>query len=69
MGTANSGLAEPPEGALVGESVPRENEEDDRHEQEIEELVGLMKGHPAYSDLSETEIEEAARRKVKHIHG
>lgn len=68
MGTANEGLAEPPEGAIVGESVPRENEDDDRHDQAVEELVGWMKGHPAFADLSESEIEAAAREKVKEIH-
>lgn len=65
--TDHKGLSEPPEGALVGESVPRENEEEDRYEQKVQEAVGIMKTMPAYQDLSDDELRERAEERMKEV--
>jgi len=59
------GLAEPPEGALAGESVPRENEEEERRRAAVEQLVGAMKGHPRYEGRSDAELEDAAHELIE----
>lgn len=56
----NRGMGEPPEGAIVGESVPVENDRDEIEESLIEECMGTMKGHPAYHGLSDDELREKA---------
>lgn len=56
------GLSEPPEGALVGESVPRENEEDEVSQAAIEKLAGRLKAHPRFTGRSDAELEAEARR-------
>lgn len=55
-------MTEPPEGALSGESVPRENGLDDREEQAIQEVVAKLKskGEP-WIKMSDSEI----RKRVK----
>lgn len=58
-------LAEPPEGVLVGESVPRENEQDDIEQAAIEEMVGLLKTRPAYRAKSDSELREIAKEKLQ----
>lgn len=64
MRGTNQGLAKPPAGVLAGENVPRENEADEQVQAAIEEMVGLMKGHPAYQDKSDDELQEAAKEKL-----
>lgn len=59
------GLSEPPEGAIVGESVPRENERNEAEEAAITELAGLLKAYPAYRGRSESELREIAREKLQ----
>lgn len=58
--TASVGLTEPPEGALVGESVPVENDEEEIAEGLIEECIGLLKTRPGYAKLSDEELREKA---------
>lgn len=60
---ASRGLSEPPEGVLAGESVPRENEEDERYRTELETIANTLKGIPAYAHLSESELRSVAREK------
>lgn len=57
-----TGMSEPPEGAIVGESVPLENQEDEIRQSTIEELIGRLKlkGEP-YTKMSRYELEERAR--------
>jgi len=61
-----AGLAEPPEGVLVGESLPRENEQDSKRRQAIEEMVGLLKdrGKP-YTEMGHVELREEAKSKLR----
>ena len=56
------GVSPPPEGALVGESVPRENTLTEREESMIEEVANQMvsKGEP-YTLMSQGEREEKAK--------
>lgn len=51
----------PPEGVLTGESVPRENEESEVDDSEIEEIMNELKqrGEP-YLSMSEQERREKA---------
>lgn len=58
--TGNAALSEPPEGAIVGESVPRENERGDRERQAIEAMMGALKTRPEFHDWSESELREEA---------
>lgn len=60
------GLSEPPEGAIIGEDVPLENQEEEIKQSTIEELVGRLKlkGKP-YAEMSHYELEERARELVK----
>lgn len=57
------GLSEPPEGAITGDSVPRENEEYDVREQKVRKLARRLKaeGKP-FSEMKESERMEYARR-------
>jgi len=54
-------LAEPPEGVLAGENVPVENESDDLNENEIQEIIGMLKirGEP-YTEMKRYELREKA---------
>jgi len=62
----SAGLAEPPDGAVVGESVPRENEITDMEKSIVSELVGIMKskGEPFVS-MSDKELREKAVEKLQ----
>lgn len=64
--TDTRGMAPPPEGALVGESVPRENELTEREETLVNELMGAMKakGEP-FTTMSEGELRERAVEKLQ----
>lgn len=61
------GMAEPPEGAIVGEDVPRENE-DGYDEAVIQEMVGILRslGRP-YIDMNKAEIRERAVDKLRKL--
>jgi len=61
------GLSEPPEGAIVGESVPQENEQDDHRQALVERVKGQLKGHPRFQGRSDAELEEAARHYVRQM--
>lgn len=52
----SNGLAEPPEGVLAGESVPRENEIDEHHDAKLEQLANRLKAHPRFTGWSTDEI-------------
>lgn len=62
--TAGGALAEPPEGVIAGDSVPRENDADDIEQQFIDEMVGLLKTHQAYVGKSDAELREIAKEKL-----
>lgn len=60
-----AGLAEPPEGVITGDSVPRENEDADRERAAVDEMVGVLKGHPAHQGKTDDELREIAREKLQ----
>lgn len=64
MHAHHQGQREPPEGAIVGENVAIENPANEQYGNLIEELVGLLKAHPAYSGYSGKELREKAREIV-----
>jgi hypothetical protein len=61
-------LTRPPEGVTAGESIPRENELDDRHEQLVDQLVSQMKasGEP-YTSMKESTLRDMAWERVKEV--
>lgn len=67
MKPSSRGMAEPPEGAIVGESVPRENETEDRRREMVDRVVGELKGHPAFRGRSDSELRELARERVERL--
>jgi hypothetical protein len=58
-------LSRPPEGVIRGEDVPLENQKDGLERRTVEEMVGLLKTHPAYSGKSDDELREIAKEKLK----
>lgn len=68
MSGGDAVLSEPPEGAIVGESVPRESERDERERQAIEAMVGALKVKPHFRDLSESELRQEAITRLQN-HG
>jgi hypothetical protein len=65
----NAPMAEPPDGVLSGEDVPRENEQHDIDETLIEEVMAMLKGRgKPYSNMNETELEEKAVETIRE-HG
>jgi len=58
-------FAEPPEGAIRGESVPRESEPDERIEALIEYVENELKTHDQYRLLSASARREAAKRIIR----
>jgi hypothetical protein len=56
-------IREPPEGVLVGEDIPLENQEHDRKQSDIEEIIAQLKlrGEP-YSEMDESALRERAER-------
>lgn len=61
----SAGLAEPPEGVLAGESIPRVNEGEDVEQAKVDEMAGTLKSRPEFQDHSDEELEEIARRKLR----
>lgn len=61
-------FAEPPEGVIVGEDVPLENQEEQFEEKRIQEVMGTLKsiGKP-YSTMSESELREEAVERLHEI--
>ena len=52
----------PPEGVLTGEDVPLENQEDDRKQSAIEEIMAQLKlRDEPYSEMGESALREKAR--------
>lgn len=62
--TGNSPLTRPPEGVIEGDSIPRENEEEEIERAAIDEMVGILKGHPAYRGKGDSELREVAKEKL-----
>lgn len=61
----NQGLAEPPEGAIAGENVPVENDEDRIKEAAVDAVAGEMKAMSGYSELGDGELQEKARELLR----
>jgi len=57
-------MAEPPKGVISGDSIPRENEEDDRLQTQIENLVAVMKERPEYRRYNDDVLREIAKEKL-----
>jgi hypothetical protein len=51
-------MARPPEGAIVGEDVPKENELEEYERTMIDENVSRLKSHPRFNGWDENEIRE-----------
>lgn len=64
-GSSQHGLSEPPEGALAGETVPRENDEEEVDRALLDEAVGILKTRPEYHGRSDDELREIARDKLR----
>lgn len=64
-GSSQNGLSAPPEGALAGESVPRENDQEDVEDAALDEAVGILKTRPEYHGRSDDELREIARDKLR----
>jgi hypothetical protein len=65
--SGTQGLAEPPEGAIVGENVPVENDQEDIDEATVDAVAGELKAKPGYSELTETELREKAREFLRNL--
>jgi hypothetical protein len=61
-------LSKPPEGAIVGESVPRENEREDWRETEIERIAAALKqrGGP-FASMSDAELRDRAIERLEKL--
>lgn len=61
------GMAKPPEGALAGENVPRENERDEQVQTLIRRMAAELKarGSP-YTEMGATERKEHAKKKLRN---
>jgi hypothetical protein len=57
-------LSRPPEGVIRGEDVPLENQKGGLERQAVDEMVGVLKAHPAYSGYSDDELREIAKEKL-----
>lgn len=57
------GHSKPPEGAIVGESVPKGSEPEQYERERIERVKNTLKAKsPAFQQLSESELEERAKQ-------
>jgi hypothetical protein len=66
--TGSRAMARPPEGALVGESVPAESEPDERTQQMIEHTMNRIKTHhPRGTELSASERREKAKKRLRSL--
>lgn len=64
------GHAPPPEGVLVGESVPRENEQTEHDEAHLQQVMNRMKAHgKPYRERTESELRERAIRLLETYGG
>lgn len=64
-GSGQQGMARPPEGAISGDSVPRENELDDSEEQTVQEVIGELKGKgEPWINMSDNEIRERVKDRL-----
>lgn len=60
----SKGHGKPPEGVLVGESVPAENDQVEMEDAKIDELAAELRTKPGYRDLSESEAREKVKEKL-----
>jgi hypothetical protein len=61
-------MARPPEGAIVGESVPAGSELDERTEQLIEHMMNWIKANdPRGTELSNDERRQAAKERLRSM--
>lgn len=67
MNGTSAAMAEPPEGALVGENVPVENDEDGFEEAMIQEMIARLKTYETYHGRSDDELREIAIDKLQEI--
>ena len=64
----NRAMARPPDGAVVGESVPAASEPDERTEQLIEHTMNRIKTHhPNGTELSDDERREKAKARLRSM--
>lgn len=64
------GHAPPPEGVLVGASVPRENEQTEHDEARVQKVMNQMKAHgESYRGMTESELRERAIRLLEKYGG
>lgn len=63
------GLAEPPDGVLVGEDVPPENEADRIESDTIDRTANTLKGYAPYHEWSDAERREKAIELIRLIEG
>jgi len=54
-------LSEPPEGVVTGDSVPRENEDDDWDTTAIDRIVATLKTREEYREMKDERVREKAR--------
>jgi hypothetical protein len=68
MSESSRAMARPPEGAIVGESVPAGSEPDERTEQLIEHTMNWIKTHdPSGTELSNDERREKAKSRLRSL--
>jgi hypothetical protein len=61
-------MARPPEGAIVGESVPAESEPDEQTEQLIEHMMNWIKANdPSGTEMSNDERRERAKERLRSM--
>lgn len=66
MNGDTKGMGEPPKGVITGESVPRENEEEQFTQSKVDEVKGRLKayGEP-FIEMQDAELEEKAREYLR----
>lgn len=70
MGRGSVGLSEPPEGVVVGESVPPENTEADNEFErvEVESMMGVLKSRGVpFTTMTKDELEQKAREYLRKL--
>lgn len=60
----NQAFSPPPEGVISGDSIPRENEEDDVEHSSVVELANQLKTKPGYKRKPDDELMEIAKEKL-----
>lgn len=61
----HAGLAEPPEGVVAGEDVPRENELTEREEALVDATFGRVKNHHRFLEWSDSDVREWVVNKLR----